>query len=188
MAFRIDFRCVLDGVNRVLGILEIDMRLLLPIVSLLWLASPALACRPDPGNLYDDIPSPDLIVAVAEVTDVVITKSSDVDTCIAVGYMVTERLAGNVDDSFRVEVCYISGRVTEADLARTADETGFAVGATVLVGVIPSSKGSTELRYAVPNCWGPLHLRLDDMGEAERKLLIADYRQPVAGDEAEVLP
>jgi hypothetical protein len=144
---------------------------------LLGPAFPAWACRPAEGDVFDDIPSVGFVAAIAEVTDVTITKSSATQSCFAVSYHLSELLYGKINDTFRIETCGNDGPITEEDLTSTPDEYGFSEGATVLVGVITPKDGTLGLRYAVPDCWGPWHLRLDGMDAVESKAFIDDIRK-----------
>jgi hypothetical protein len=155
---------------------------------LLYPAFPAWACRPVEGDVFDDIPSDGFVAAVAEVTDVTITKSSATESCFAVSYRRSELLHGEVDEIFRIETCGSDGPITEDDLASAPDEIGFSEGATVLVGVITPKDGTLGLRYAVPNCWGPLHLRLDELDAPESKALIDEFRKMLSDAEATAEP
>jgi hypothetical protein len=151
-------------------------------------ASPALACQLIAGDVYDEVPSPGFVLAIAEVTDLTITKSSEAKSCFAVDYLRKDTLFGEVGPTFRAETCGTDGPIRLEDFELSANEIGFAKGATVLVGVVPADEGNASLRHAVPSCWGPLHLRLDLMGEIEREVLIADYRETLAKREVGVKP
>ena len=121
-----------------------------------FFAVPAFACRPMEGDVFDDFSSPYLVLAVANVTDVTITRSSAEKSCVEFGYSRSEVLSGTIDANFRVEMCSDEGPITEEDLAETPDPYGFAKGATVLVGVIKAEDGSSNLRYAVRYLAGAL--------------------------------
>lgn len=139
------------------------------------------------GDVFDELTSPLFVLAIANVTDVTITKSGEEESCVSYGYSRTELVAGSIGESFRVEVCDDYGPITDADLAETPEPYGFAKGASVLVGLIKPENGSSGLRYAVPDCWGPLHLRLDDMSKTERDTFLAEVKQGLldAGGAAE---
>jgi hypothetical protein len=58
---------------------------------------------------------------------------------------------------------------------------GFEMGAEVLVGLVDAGEG--VLRYVVPNCLGPLHMRLDGLTEAQRDGVLLTMRKAASGGE-----
>ncbi|MGL4234444.1 hypothetical protein [Tabrizicola sp.] len=141
------------------------------------MTSPALACVDIPGAVYDQIPSPDMVMVIAEVTDVSIVPVGQSGSCMTLSYRSSEVLFGEIGDSFRVETCYPDVSADLIDLGTSSELYGFTKGATVVVAVIKAASDSGDLRYAVPNCWGPKHMRLDTMAEAERKEFLIEIKQ-----------
>jgi hypothetical protein len=146
-----------------------------------FVATSTKACQLAEEDVYDDLSSDNFALVIADVTDLTITKSGDTNSCFAVDYRRKDMLQGDLPAEFRVETCGDDGPITLEDFARSAEEIGFAIGATVLVGVMPSETGTVGLRHAVPDCWGPLHLRLDLLGETEREVLMAYFRDMLSG-------
>ncbi len=144
-------------------------------------ASPALACTAYPGEVYDDLPSASLAVAIAAVTEVSVYPKDGEGACIASSYERAETIHGEIGGTFRVEICGEDGAADDDGLGTGMEDYGFTKGATVLVGVIRTGPAPSDLRYAVPDCWGPFHIRLDTMTAEDREAVLADARALLAG-------
>lgn len=140
-------------------------------------ATAAGACQPMPGEVLDDLGSPQAAVAVAEVTGLAIAPHGADGSCLVLGYRRGEMLRGALPATFEAEICVEGERLRLEDFAAAAEDFGFAAGATVLVGVMRQEAASPGWRVAIPDCWGPFHLRLDLMEATERRAFMADIRQ-----------
>jgi len=63
------------------------------------------------------------------------------------------------------------------------DFYGFFQNAEVLIGLIQKPENISDLRYAVPTCWGPLHVNLDELSSDEREELLKDVLSQVANQQ-----
>jgi hypothetical protein len=54
------------------------------------------------------------------------------------------------------------------------DLLGFVQGAEVIIGLVQNPDNSSDLRYAVPSCWGPLHLNLGALPHDVREKFLQD--------------
>jgi hypothetical protein len=147
---------------------------------------PVAACQDDAAAKYDTIPAPGFVAVVAEITALTIRDMEPGGSCLDIDYRSEEVLFGAVGATFRAEMCSPDEAFTLADLDASASDIGFVTGATVLVGLLPSGNGG--LRLAVPDCWGPFQVRLDEMGDPERKEFVTNIRDLLVEAEAEVLP
>lgn len=151
----IDFRAVVYG-----GFLTIGM------------TSAALACLPSPNAKYDQFPEQDGAIAIANVVSVSAEPAKNGGACLSVSYTTKETLYGKLPDRFTVRSCSETATVEKMPAAPGNAPMGFVSGASVLLGLVKTDENSSNLRYAIPGCWGPLHIRLDTMAERERAGLL----------------
>jgi hypothetical protein len=150
------------------------------------IAVPVLACTPDPNTAYDDVQSRDIAIGIAEVTSMVVSPFAVDGSCRTLQYVTTRSMMGNVPEEFTVETCDDYLPVDEwgdggIDPALMHDMLGYEVGAEVILGLVFEPEGPTPIRYAVPSCWGPLHLRLDTMTEPERAAFVQEVLDALSG-------
>ncbi len=140
-----------------------------PLLALLISTKTALACYPDPEFSYDDLTRSDISIATASVTTVEV-RTTETTSCWHVGYSDAEYLYGHGAKAFSVTTC--TDEVYQIDaLAEEAEGLeylGFIPTAEVLLGVVHLNGDVSDLRYAIPSCWGPLHVNLGKMSGEER--------------------
>lgn len=137
--------------------------------ALIVLATPALACYPDPEFSYDDVSSHDISIATATVSSVEV-ENTETQTCWRVHYLDVHYLYGFGDEELSVNTCFDEVLEIEAfsEELEGLEYLGFFAEAEVLVGFVSSDRDNYEVRYAVPTCWGPLHFNLNEMSSEER--------------------
>jgi len=138
--------------------------------AVLVLTTPALACRPDPEFSYDDIRSQDISIATATVTSVEV-ESSETQSCWRVHYLDVQYLYGSGEKELAVKTCSDEVFQVEAlsEELEGLEYLGFVPEAEVLVGFVSPGQDNSEVRYAIPSCWGPFHFNLDKMSSRERE-------------------
>ena len=155
----------------------------LTIAIVLWGTS-AFACSPDPNFDYDQISSDRVSIFIARVVEIDRTTHEN-EVCWQVDYVVESVLTGVQAEAFSVLSC---SRRTPQMIVMTRHEgnkeVGFVEGAEVLLGVLLEDDGPTGVRYAVPSCWGPLHLNIGILTLEQRNELIAAISAQVS-EEAE---
>ena len=132
-------------------------------------ANTALACVPDPEFAYDDATNVDIAIATAVVTSVEI-KNTEIASCWQVQYSNARYYLGQGAEGFSVTTC--ADKVYQEDaLAEQVEgleSLGFKPNAEVLLGVVHLGENASKLRYAIPSCWGPMHVDLGQMSAEER--------------------
>ncbi len=156
-------------------------RVVATVVTLACIPAAALACIPDPDVEYDTAEEAAAVILRATVEAFSVTPHFDDGSCQTVEYRTLENLHGSAPATFTISRCETGILVDDYadadpdDLEFFADVLGYVTGAKVLGGIIVEA--DTEPRHLVPNCWGPLHLRLDTVGEAERTEVLDLIRQ-----------
>lgn len=154
------------------------MRLLV-VLAMAFSATAARACHPVPEFAYDDVGSEAVSVLIATVVDAAFASRNRL-SCWDVEYAGATYLSGAGPEAFSVtnctEVAYEDAEWDEA----TVRAFGLVRSAEVLVGIVRDAQGA-GYRYAVPNCWGPLHYNLDLASEEERARLLAELAQVIGG-------
>lgn len=126
-------------------------------------------CLPDPAAAYDALSDPGVAVLTARVRQVTVEAEPE-QACLSLSYSTEAVLVGTAEDRFAVRHCLegIAAEDLTAALRSAAfDDIGMLPGAEVLVGTVGQEDGS--LRYAVPTCMGPLHIRLDGLSAVQRE-------------------
>ncbi|KAG1647742.1 hypothetical protein GQR58_030366 [Nymphon striatum] len=120
--------------------------------ALVVLTAPALACYPDPEFSYDDLKA-------------LKRKRVGVFTYLDVQY-----LYGFGEKEFSVKTCSDEVYQVEAlsEELESLEYLGFVPEAEVLIGLVSPDQNNSEVRYAIPSCWGPLHFNLDKMSSEEQ--------------------
>ena len=143
--------------------------------ALLVLTAPALACYPDPEFSYHDVSSRDVAIATATVTSVEF-ESSETKSCWRVHYLDVQYLYGVGEKEFSVKTC--SDKIYQLEALSEELEgleyLGFVPEAEVLLGLISLDQENSEVMYAIPSCWGPLHYNLGKMSSEERAKLLRE--------------
>ncbi|MGE0281159.1 MAG: hypothetical protein AB7P20_11195 [Rhizobiaceae bacterium] len=132
---------------------------------------PALACQPG-DNEYDNAYSPGAFVVRAQVIEFS-REAVDGQACYAGKYDAVEVMLGKAPTSFEPKECF-EGRDEVPVGPNNPDVNifGFVAGAEVLAGfaIQPRGKGLAglplepgSLRFLVPDCWRPAHLRIDQL-------------------------
>lgn len=131
--------------------------------------SGASACSPDPNFVYDDIHSREVLLATATVKTFEI-ESSETSLCWNASYSDAQYLYGVGEKQFSIKTCW--DKEWEDDELGADPEVfevyGFVTNANVLVGLVRLPENPSELRYAIPSCWGWLHVNLDELSNEER--------------------
>ncbi len=143
--------------------------------ALVLLTTPALACYPDPKFSYDDVSSQDISIATATVTSVEF-ESSETQSCWRVHYLDVQYLYGVGEKEFSVKTCSDEVYRVEAlsEELEGLEYLGFVPEAEVLIGLVSLDQDNSEVRYAIPSCWGPLHYNLGKMSSEERAELLRE--------------
>lgn len=165
--------------------LGMSKQLLISVLVVLSSGMPSLACSPDPEFQYDEISSQVILIATATVTAFDLEDHSR-QSCWRVSYSNASYLYGKGEEEFSVTTCAQENE--QIDLQELGeellDDLGFVQGAEVLVGLVQNDKSSPELRYAIPSCWGPLHINLSNLSSNEREGLLQEVRsQLVTGEQ-----
>lgn len=145
---------------------------------------PALACTPDRYSSYDDLNSQDILIATANVTTVDFV-TSETEACMHIVYSAAQYVYGIGPKEFSVTTCWNDIDQTET-LAEQTDGLGafgFLPEAEVFLGLVYVGEGSSQLRYAEPSCWGPLHVNLDDMSSNEQTEFIQGFANQIENTE-----
>lgn len=140
----------------------------------------ALACYPDPAFAYDEVATADVSIATASVTTVEV-RTTETTSCWHVGYSDAQYLYGNGTKEFSVATCmdevYQIGALSEE--TEGLDYLGLIPNAEVLLGVVHPCEKASEVRYAIPSCWGPLHVNLGKMSGKERAEFLRDFKTQI---------
>ncbi len=148
-----------------------------------WIAvaQAALACKQEPEEVFETLPMRDWVIVSAKVKSTAPLPFRDGVACVALGYDLIESLVGDPGKHFTVKLCDTSdapmGEDPEArvqELQRwlaEPSEYGLSVGATALVGLIRLYDDETPFRFAVPSCWGPFSVGLDELTQQEQDSL-----------------
>ena len=143
-------------------------------------AAPSLACFPDPAFEYDEISSSDVSILTATVTAVELETYGD-KTCWRVSYLNASYLYGNGEAEFSISTC--AQEVWQLDVLTEEDDgpyhLGFVPEAEVLTGLVKNDATPLKLRYAIPSCWGPLHINLSILSREERESLLQDVQRKI---------
>jgi len=154
--------------------------LVLSLLAFLISTKSVLACYPDPEFVYDDVTTVDISIATASVTTVEL-KTTETSSCWHVGYSGAQYLYGHGAKEFSVTTC--AGEVYQIDALSEEVEgfeyLGLIPSAEVLLGVVHLSENASELRYAIPSCWGPLHVNLGKMSGEERAEFLHDFKAQI---------
>lgn len=147
-------------------------------------AGPSFACFPDPKFNYDDISSQSVLLATASVSKVDF-RTDGGQSCWHLTYSGASYLYGKGENEFSVKTCL--QEVYQIDLLAEENEgldyLGFVQQAEVLIGVVKNPEQTSGLRYAIPSCWGPLHINLDKFSSDEREKFLQDIRTQVANQQ-----
>ncbi len=142
----------------------------------------SLACSPNDGETFDVLSSLDTIIGSAEVISVTSAPWGGAGACLTIGYSGIESFHGQIPQSFMVETCIDDASPDDALHSDGMEEMGFVDGAMVIVGLVKQQSDQQGFRYATPSCWGPLHLRLDEISEGELSEVIEAIRKMSAQD------
>jgi hypothetical protein len=156
------------------------MRLVLLALLLATAGQPAVACSPGVVTTLDVLPSANAVIVIAKVTSVSVVPSNANGACLNVSYAQADAVFGSVADTFEVSTCFEDVTVDEMTSSPGAEDFGYNVGATVLVGLIKTASEPPALRYAMPSCWGPLHRRLDTIAAEDREALLSSLKIEVS--------
>ncbi len=155
-------------------------RLCISLLAILISAKPTLACYPDPSFVYDDVSSQAVMIATATVTTVDLNMSKT-SSCLTVRYSAAQFLYGNGSKGFSVTTCV--DEIFQIDILSEESEGfeyfGFVPNAEVLVGLIHLHEDGSELRYAIPSCWGPLHINLNKMSTKKRAEFLQELESQI---------
>lgn len=150
------------------------------LIAVLTSAQQSFACYPDPQFDYDDVGSQAVSIVTAKVSAVDFRKG-DSQSCWHVSYSGASYLHGKGESEFSVTTCTSEVYQIEmlAQEVEGLDYLGFVEGAEVLIGVAEKQENRPELRYAIPSCWGPLHVNLSKFSRVERKKFVQDVLNQV---------
>ena len=144
------------------------------------LAHDASACQSLPETSYDDFRTEGFSIATATVFSVE-TEHTATRTCWSVSYVDAAYLYGSGKDTFSVKTC--SDEVFQikalSDEVEGFDYLGFVPHADILVGLVYHREQISELRYALPSCWGPMHVNLGKMSDTERAKFLQDLTDQI---------
>lgn len=153
------------------------------------LVQAALACKQEPDEVFETLPMREWVIASAKVASVAPLPFRDGIACVALGYDLIAPLVGDPGEHFAVKFCDTAvapmGETPEArvqELQRwLVEQTGYglSVGETALVGLIRLSDDETPFRFAVPNCWGPFSVGLDELTQQEKDRFRDDIAEMV---------
>jgi len=146
------------------------------MVALALTTAPTLACTPIKGEKYDDFSASNVSIAIATVVSKSAFATDGSSACLGVEYKTTDLLFGKLSENFEVENCYDNVPVDELRESEGLLALGFETGASVLVGVMPNDQTAVGLRYMMPSCWGPLHVRLDTLESGERQDVLDEFQ------------
>lgn len=135
-------------------------------------ADTACACNPSLDEDFDQLTSKDLSVAIADVLAAKLERS-ETASCMVIEYSNTRYLLGSGPDNLTVKTCLedVDQVASLSDYDGT-EVYGFLSGAEVLYVLIQTGADEPQFRYAEFSCWGPFHLNLGIMDNAERTELI----------------
>lgn len=140
----------------------------------------AWACYPDPTFAYDEVATADISIVTASVTTVEVTTTETI-SCWHVDYSDAQYLYGHGTKEFSVTTC--TDEVYQIDAlseeAEGLEHLGLIPNAEVLLGVVHPSEKASDLRYAIPSCWGPLHVNLGKMSGDERTEFLRDFKTQI---------
>jgi hypothetical protein len=112
-------------------------------------------------------------------------ESDEYKSCWHVSYSNVSYLYGAGSEEISVTRCV--QEVYEYDVLADEDEAlvylGFLPEAEVLIGLVQSDEDATQLRYAVPSCWGPLHVNMNEMSPEEQTSLLQSIQNQVANSQ-----
>ena len=147
-------------------------------------AKPVYACLPDLEADYDDIGSRTVSIATATVTSVDFASDEN-KSCWHISYSDVNYLYGSGGEEILVKSCV--QEAYEYDVPEDVDESlvylGLVPDAKVLMGLVPTGKDESQLRYAVPSCWGPLHINLNEMSPEEQNDLLLSIQNQVSNSQ-----
>ncbi|MBM1558393.1 hypothetical protein JQV19_17930 [Sulfitobacter mediterraneus] len=150
------------------------------LLAVLVSSKSVLACYPDPEFIYDEVTSVDISIATASVAAVEL-ETKETSSCWRVDYTDIQYLYGHGAKEFFVTTCV--NEVYQIDALSEEVEgfeyLGFVPNADVLLAVVPLRDQASELRYAIPSCWGPLHVNLDKMSSGERLDFLNNFRNQI---------
>jgi hypothetical protein len=159
-------------------------RLLSTFAFLLAAETNGLACQSGEEANYDTAKNALVVRALVSSVEREVTADS---VCLNVAYEVREVLFGNSSGSVDMSMCRkrADDDIPEADQQNIDEEAGIVVGAEVLVGLtnepplngmnlLPSATGT--FRFLIHTCWGPLHVRLDQLPDEERSAFLEEFR------------
>jgi hypothetical protein len=164
------------------------VRCLLSTIAILLAAETSgLACQAGDEANYDT--TKNALVVRALISSVEWERTAD-RVCLNVTYEVREVFFGNFSGPVNVSSCSRSTdrSLSDAEEQSAAKELGMVVGAEVLVALTsePPLKGMNLLpnaagafRFLIYTCWGPLHVRLDQLPEEERSALMEQFRTDI---------
>jgi hypothetical protein len=154
--------------------------LYISFLAVLTSVKPSFACYPDPQFEYDEVSSQTASIATATVTAVDL-ESDDSQSCWHVSYSNAKYLFGNGENDFSISTCV--HEIYQIDLLAEEDEgldyLGFVQGAEVLIGLVQNNENPSGLRYAIPSCWGPLHINLSKLSREERDDFLQDIQSQI---------
>ncbi|MFI0843587.1 hypothetical protein [Mesorhizobium sp. IMUNJ 23232] len=159
-------------------------RLLSTIAILLAAETNVLACQSGDEANYDTAKNALVVRALVSSVEREATAGS---VCLNVTYEVREVFFGSYSGSVNVSMCTkrTDDSLPESEQQSIDEDAGIVVGAEVLVGLTsePPLKGMNLLpnaagafRFLIYTCWGPLHVRHDQLPDEERSVFIEQIR------------
>lgn len=150
------------------------------LLSVTSLASAASACSPDPNFGYDDISSRDVLLVTATVKTFEV-ESSESALCWNVNYSDAQYLHGIGAKHFFVKTCWEKESPDDELGAEpeALDIYGFFTNASVVVGLVRLPDHPSTLRYAIPSCWGWMHINLGGFSKEERHEFLQELEDQI---------
>ncbi|WP_299929656.1 hypothetical protein [uncultured Pelagimonas sp.] len=145
-------------------------------------ANAALACVPQPGEVYDSLatlPNNAILIGMAEVSDIHFFTSEPNKACFTTQYTKGTARMGAFPEQFAVTTCQAHRQLErwQAELEGNAEFTevlGYSIGAEVVVGLVAQPEDmDIGYRYFVPSCWGAMHLRIDTLADGEKDAFLS---------------
>ncbi len=145
-------------------------------------ANTALACVPQPGEVYDSLatlPGDSILIGMAEVSDIRFFTETPRKACFTTQYTNGAPRMGAFPDQFSVTTCQAHRQLDrwQSEMQGNPEFTevlGYDIGAQVVVGLVAQpDTPESPYRYFVPSCWGAMHLRIDTLPENEKDAFLS---------------
>lgn len=144
-------------------------------------ATPAIACVPYPGDVYDDLTAANVYIAFASVVSYRTYDGDNGNYCTETGYETTSLIKGRLPPMFQISVCdeHVSFEEgseywDDMDDGGMRDTLGLFVGAKIIVAVV--EQGTDSYALAEPTCWGPIHFNIAEWEQDELDSFVNSIR------------